>query len=160
MFIPEDFQPPALITDTYIARKLCAKDVYLDYIAVMSSIDTIHKVRNSNWPKPTLTIEDDLIDLSWHQREFEFRSSFAYTVMNKEETKCLGCIYLYPTDEKVNDNEKYDVEISWWVTTESYGEGFYEVLSQDIKHWIEQKWPFKKVYWSNRELPLNFTEAF
>lgn len=34
MLVPKDFNPPILKTDKYIARKLCAKDVYLDYMAI------------------------------------------------------------------------------------------------------------------------------
>jgi len=64
MFVPNDFNPPKLIKDSYIARKLTAKDVELDYKAVMSSQDIIHKLRGGKWPTPELTIEDDLIDLS------------------------------------------------------------------------------------------------
>jgi len=93
MFVPENFVPKNLIKDDYIARKLTARDVYLDYFAVMSSIDIIQEVRGGKWPEKNLTIEEDLIDLGWHQREFEFNSSFAFTIMNTEETECLGCIY-------------------------------------------------------------------
>jgi len=159
MFIPNDFNPPNLIKDNYIARKLTAKDVELDYEAVMSSIDIIHKMRGGKWPTQGLTIEDDLIDLSWHQREFEFKSSFAYTVMNKDETKCLGCIYFYPTSAGMSDaasSKDSEVDISWWVTQKMYDQGFYEKLSFDIKEWVEKEWPFKKIFWANKKLPEGF----
>ena len=70
-FVPVDFKvPERLETPHFTIRKLCARDVYLDYLAVMSSIDLIKKTYGgSSWPEPDLTIEDDLIDLAWHQRE-------------------------------------------------------------------------------------------
>src|SRR3989344_5770424 len=145
MLVPGDFELPILVKEEYVARKLCAKDVYLDYIAVMSSIDVIKKVRGGKWPTPDLTIEDDLIDLCWHQREFEFKTSFAFTVMNKEEDKCLGCIYFYPPRTGMSDaasSEAAEVNISWWVIQEVYDRGFYDDLSRDIKEWVETKWPF------------------
>jgi len=49
MFVPNDFKVPELKTEKYLARKLCARDVYLDYFAVMSSIDIKSWVTNS-WP--------------------------------------------------------------------------------------------------------------
>ncbi|MFZ3301639.1 MAG: hypothetical protein WA152_02930 [Microgenomates group bacterium] len=159
MNLPKDFNPPVLEGDGYIARKLTAKDVYLDYLAVMSSIDCIHKTRGGRWPTPDLTIEDDLIDLSWHQREFEFKTSFAFTVMNKEETECLGCIYFYPPRASMSDaasNDQAEVSISWWVTQKAYDQGLYERISKDIKNWVETKWPFKKVFWANKHLPESF----
>lgn len=159
MLVPKDFKPPKLIKKHYIARKLMAKDVYLDYIAVMSSIDVIHKTRGGKWPTPDLTIEEDLIDLCWHQREFEYKTSFAYTVMNKEETKCLGCIYFYPPRAGMSSaasSEESDVCISWWVTQEMYEKGFYEKLSLDVKEWVGKEWPFEKVFWVNKLLPKGF----
>jgi len=159
MLVPENFEPPNLEGKDYIARKLTAKDVDLDYQAVMSSINIIHKTRGGKWPTPKITREDDLIDLCWHQREFEFKSSFAYTVMNRDETKCLGCIYFYPPQTGMSDaasGKNSDVDISWWVTQEMYDKGFYKTLSFDIKEWVKEKWPFKKVFWANKNLPEGF----
>ncbi|MEK9200822.1 MAG: GNAT family N-acetyltransferase [Patescibacteria group bacterium] len=150
LHLPNNFEPQVLVKEDYIARKLAARDVDLDYEAVMSSIDIIKATRGGKWPEADLTKEDDLIDLSWHQREFEFNSSFAFTVMNKDETKCLGCIYFYPPRNEKSDS---DVSISWWVTQEMYDKGFYEVLSKDVKEWVETKWPFKEVFWANKQLP-------
>lgn len=152
MFVPKDFTPPELKTDRYIARKLEIRDVYLDYIAVMDSIDIIHKTRGLNsWPTPKLTIEDDMIDLGWHQREFEFKNSFAFTIMNPDETECLGCMYFYQAKEP-----EYEAEVSWWVTTKAYEEGLYDVISRDIKSWVKNEWPMKSVKYTNKLLPEGF----
>lgn len=96
-FIPETFNPPEKYqAPNFIIRKLYAKDVYIDYFAVMSSIEIIRKTRGGNWPTPELTFEDDFIDLCWHQREFEYKLSFAYTIISLEHSECLGCLYFYP----------------------------------------------------------------
>ena len=50
-----------------------------------------------NWPTEDLTFEQDLIDLGWHQKEFQMRSSFAYTVVNLDESQVLGCLYIEPS---------------------------------------------------------------
>lgn len=159
MQLPKNFQPPSLKKETYIARKLAARDVYLDYIAVMSSMDIIHTTRGGKWPTPDLTIEEDLIDLSWHQREFEFKTSFAFTVMNPEETECLGCIYFYPPRTSMSDAKSDDgveVNISWWLTQKMYDTGIYDQFCRDIKEWVEKEWPFKNVGYVNKVLPEGF----
>lgn len=159
MLVSQNFNPTNLTGDFYITRKLCARDVYLDYIAVMSSIDIIHQTRGGKWPTPDLTIENDLIDLAWHQREFEAKSSFAFTVMNKEETECMGCIYFYPPRAGMSDarsDESAEVSISWWLTQNTYDKGVYDKFCWDVKNWVEKDWPFRKVFWANKQLPEGF----
>lgn len=153
-FIPKDFKVPERAeTDSFIIRKLCAKDAYLDYIAVMSSIEIIKQTRGGSWPYPELTFEDDLIDLAWHQREFEGGRSFALTVMNLDESACLGCVYIYPPGFRSEVAQEYDADISFWVTQKMYDSGFYNELYFFLKEWIKDKWPFTNPLWSNTVLP-------
>ncbi len=152
--VPDAFEvPQTLEHPKFIARKLCARDAYLDYIAVMSSIDIIRKTRGGRWPTAALTFEDDWIDLAWHQREFENRTSFAYTVMNPAETECLGCFYLYSAGMRGQPPEDAEVDVSFWVTQSAYDQGLYPELYRTLKRWLEEKWPFKHVFWSNSALP-------
>lgn len=152
--VPEIFEvPQKLEHEKFIARKLCATDTELDYKAVMSSIDIIKKTRGGNWPTSDLTLEDDRIDLSWHQREFENKSSFAFIVMMKDETECLGCFYLYKPGFRGEVPEDVDVDVSFWVTQKAYNEGLYTELYNAIKDWLQKEWLFKKPYWSNKEIP-------
>ncbi len=154
--VPDAFTPPEkLVHPNFTARKLCARDVDLDYAAVMSSIDIIRKTRGGSWPNSDLTLEDDLIDLSWHQREFENSSSFAYTVMNHAETECLGCFYLYPPGFRGEAPAGTDIDVSFWVTQKAYDSGLYPVLYTALKQWLAAEWPFKNPYWSNQEIPNN-----
>lgn len=151
---PNNFDPPkSLEHPRFIARKLQARDVYLDYIAVMSSIDIIKKTRGGSWPTADLSFEDDMIDLAWHQREFENKTSFAYTVMSPDESACLGCFYLYPAGFRGEAPEECDVDVSFWVTQQAYNDGLYQELYTALKEWIAKEWPFKKPYWSNKEIP-------
>ena len=51
-FIPDDFKvPDKYVTQKFLIRKLCARDVYLDYMAVLSNshyefqpVDSVHLV--------------------------------------------------------------------------------------------------------------------
>jgi hypothetical protein len=148
--VPPDFKiPEVLETDKFRLRMLTVNDVVKDYDAVMTSIDHLQGIfgPRSKWPSSDLTFEQDLIDLGWHQKEFQIRSSFAYTVVNIDESKCLGCMYIFPTDKS-----GYDAEVYMWVRKSEYDKGLDPVLSKAVKRWIQEKWPFKKVAYPGREI--------
>lgn len=67
---------------------LTVNDVVKDYNAVMTSIEHLQKTKpfgpDHKWPTKDLTFEQDLIDLGWHQKEFQRKTSFACTVMSLE----------------------------------------------------------------------------
>lgn len=153
-FIPDNFNPPKRIQlGEFVLRTLSYKDAEVDYQAVMSSIDVIKKTRGGDWPTKDLTLEDNKIDLAWHQREFEFKSSFAYCVWDLKEEKYLGCLYFYPAGFRGRTTDGADVDISFWVTQKSYDMGLYPKLYKELRAWVKEEWPFKKPYWSNKELP-------
>ena len=75
-FIPTAYViPEVLETDRFRLRMLTVKDVKLDYDAVMTSIEHLQKTKpfgpNHKWPAKDLSFEQDLIDLGWHQKEFQ-----------------------------------------------------------------------------------------
>jgi hypothetical protein len=153
--VPNTFEvPEKLDHPQFIIRKLCASDTYLDYMAVMSSIDIIKKTRGGDWPAPDLSFEEDLIDLAWHQREFEYKNSFAYTVMSLDEKECVGCFYLYPPGHRNESSREADVDVSFWVTKKQYDKGLYPILYKAIDEWLKSTWPFKKIAYTNTEIPL------
>ncbi len=91
-----DFEvPEKLETEEIRLRMLTVNDLVKDYDAVMSSVEhlksTFRVIWEESWPEG-LTLEEDLIDLGWHQREFTLGFSFAYTVMSLEVSVCLGCV--------------------------------------------------------------------
>src|SRR5712675_3758616 len=109
-FVPENFQvPEKLETDTFRIRTLTVNDVVKDYDAVMTSVEHLKTVwPGSGWPEG-LTFEQDLIDLGWHQKEFQMRKSFAYTVVTPSESLVLGCVYIDPTRKR-----GYDAVVYLW----------------------------------------------
>ena len=153
--VPDSFNvPEKLETAHFSARKLSAKDVYDDYLAIMSNMDLIKKTRGgTDWPTPNFSFEDDFIDLCWHQREFENKSSFAYLVTNPEGTEYVGCFYFYKPGFRTEVPIGTDVDISFWVTQKAYDAGLYKELYITLKKWLNEKWLFKKPYWSNLEIP-------
>lgn len=152
--VSEEFNiPNELKSENFLARKLLARDVYLDYMAVISNVELIRKTRGGTWPSSELSFEDDFIDLCWHQREFENKTSFAYTVMSKDQTECLGCFYLYPAGFRKEAPSGSDVDVSFWVTQKAYKNGLYEELYFSLRKWLKKKWQFKKPHWTNQEIP-------
>jgi len=155
--VQPDFQiPEVLETDRFRLRMLKVTDVVKDYDAVMTSVDHLQGIfgARSQWPSKDLTFEQDLIDLGWHQKEFQTRSSFAYTVMNPDESQCLGCVYIFPPTKP-----GFDAEVYMWVRKSAFDEGLDPILYEAVKNWIEGKWPFRKVGYPGRDLDWETWES-
>jgi hypothetical protein len=152
---PDDFSPPTKMTHKDLeARPLTRQDLKDDLEAVNSSIDIIQKTRGGSWPQEQLTEDFDFLDLAWHEREFRDRTSLAYVVYS-DKGHYIGCFYLYPIGIRtplINETESYDVDVSWWVSNESYENGYYKKLYSALKSWM-QEFPFKATYYSNKEIP-------
>jgi hypothetical protein len=146
--VPADFDVPlALDVPRFRLRMLTIHDVVKDYDAVMTSADHLQGVLDDDSPWPQgLTLEQDLIDLGWHQKEFQRRTSFAYTVMSLDEAECLGCVYIFPSDDAA-----YDAEIFMWVRTSEYVKGLDPVLFETVTDWVTAAWPFAAVRYPGRE---------
>lgn len=147
--VPDGFAvPERLEGDGFHLRPLTIHDLVKDYDAVMTSADRLVGSMNpsSTWPVG-LTLEDDLIDLAWHHREFTVRSSFAYTVMAPDESSCLGCVYLYPTAA-----EGYGAEAYYWVRSSEVAGGLDERLGSALRAWLADSWPFERVAFPGREI--------
>lgn len=146
--VPVDFEVPVrLETVRFLLRPLLISDVVKDYDAVMTSTDHLRGLfgTQSNWPLPNLTFEQDLIDLGWHHKEFQRRTSFAYTVVDPSEDLCLGCAYIYPTRR-----ETYDAEAYCWIR-QSHAAELDGLLYEAFKNWLESSWPFRRVAFPGRE---------
>lgn len=155
-FVSENFKiPERLETDKFRLRMLTINDVNKDYDAVMSSIEHLKGVFGpvdivgdlGDWPENNLTKEQDLIDLGWHQREFQDRTSFTFTVVNLDESQCLGCVYILPSE-----NSNYDAMVIMWVRESEVKNDLDNVLFTTVKNWIKKEWPFKNVAYPGREI--------
>jgi len=149
--VPPNFQvPDRLETPRFTLRMLTIHDLVKDYDAVMTSADhlkaTYSAVYGGTWPDG-LTLEEDLIDLAWHQREFTIRRSFAYTVMAPDESTCLGCVYINPTLKR-----DYDAMVMMWVRASELEAGLDAELYGTVKNWIGEVWPFKRVAYPGRDI--------
>lgn len=65
-----------------------------DFEVVTTSEAVLVGVFGSDWPKG-LTLDENRVDMGWHDREFTAKRSFAWIVRDAEGAY-LGCAYLYP----------------------------------------------------------------
>jgi hypothetical protein len=145
-FLPAKFQiPGGLETPEFRIRPLLISDVVKDFDAVMTSVDHLRGVfgPQSEWPAG-LTFEQDLIDLGWHHKEFQRRRSFAYTVMSLDESLCLGCLYIDPSELP-----GYDATVFCWIRA-SHADALDSLLNTRLRLWLDTEWPFKAVAYPGR----------
>jgi hypothetical protein len=139
--VPDDFEvPERLEHERFRLRMLTVNDVVKDFEAINARVAP--DGRDDPWFGTSL--EQNLVDLGWHQKEFELRRSFAYTVVAPDESKVLGCVYLYPSDEA-------DVEVRMWVRREAWDDGLDPVLEAAVREWIAEQWPFATASWPGRD---------
>lgn len=146
-FVPADFwAPETLETEGFRLRMLSVNDLVKDYDAVMSSKAHLQKVWRTKWPEG-LTLEQNLVDLGWHQKEFQKRSSFAYTVVAPDESRVLGCVYIYPTSKK-----GFDAEVYYWARQDQLDSELEAELGSALKQWFADTWPFDRVAFPGKDI--------
>lgn len=129
-------------------RPITVNDVVRDYDAVMSSAARLREEFPLwGWPEEGLTIEQDLIDLGWHQKEAELRRSFNYAVVSLDENRLLGCVYVDPPEK-----QGADAEVALWVRDSELDSGLEAELEAAVRAWLAADWPFERVRWPGREL--------
>ena len=145
-FVPKDFQVPATLeTAEFRLRMLTIHDVVKDFEAVITSVDHLKTIwPGGKWPEG-LTLEQNLIDLGWHQKEFQIRRSFAYTVVSLSEQRVLGCVYIEPTRKR-----GYDAEVYLWARQSVLANGLEDRLYETIQKWVNEEWPFQKAAFPGR----------
>lgn len=65
-----------------------------DFAAVVASERVLVGAYGGDWPRG-LTLEENRIDLAWHEREFTLCRSFSWVLRDAQGTY-LGCAYVYP----------------------------------------------------------------
>lgn len=124
--------PSVHVLGEFTLRALSIRDLERDFSAVVESAADIKANHpGSSWPDG-LTRQENLIDLAWHQREFEARRSFAW-VIEDASSDYLGCLYVYPSIA----GEK-SAEVNWWwraskvISDQSFRKHLTEWLAGDV----------------------------
>lgn len=147
--------PELLQADEFIFRPLRGSDVELDYDAVMSSSVMLRSWSQSDWPRDGFTLEENLEDLQRHEQEHLEKKAFTYTIMNPEETLCLGCIYMIPLLQEeidlvtcqhpVADEEAFAAAVRYWIRKSHASKEFNTKILEKIIHWLDSEWHFNCV---------------
>ena len=141
--VPDDFHIPAGIEhERFRLRMLSIDDVVKDFDAICDRVDS----EGSPQPPFVSTVAENLVDLGWHQKEFELRRSFAYTVVAPDESQVLGCVYLNPS-------ETHDVRVRMWVRSSAWEKGLDPLVEAALRGWLAGEWPFQDVDWGERARP-------
>ncbi|MFJ9126955.1 N-acetyltransferase [Streptomyces sp. NPDC102340] len=151
-WLPADFAHPTRIPVPGTAlhlRPIREADTAIDYPAVMGSRERLWDIFGPawGWPAETMTYEADRVDLLRHEKEIAAHQSFNYALLNEEETKLLGCVYIDPP-ERVGA----DAEISWWVVDELVATAEERALDALVPEWIASDWPFQQPRYLGRDI--------
>jgi hypothetical protein len=87
-----------------------------------------------------MSLEQDREDLEHHEREIAAHESFNYAILNADESRLFGCIYIDPPTEEMDA----DVLVSWWVTDDQVGGSLEAELGRFIPRWLTTAWPFQR----------------
>jgi hypothetical protein len=146
-FVPDDFDPPqGLDAPEFRLEPLGPQHNEADYAAWTSSMEHIHATPGwgtSRWPRE-MTLEENRNDLERHQRDFQGRTGFTYTVLDSEGD-VIGCVYIYPL---APDPEPGAAHVDSWVRADH---AELDVpLHRAVSEWLARDWPFRRIDYAAR----------
>ncbi len=150
LFVPKDFIVPLRIEQpNFILHPLTIQEVEKDYEAVMSSKESLRQVfsENNDWPADHMTLQDNTRDLARHQKDFEQRHGFTYTMETPDGQRCLGCVYIYPCPK-----DGYDARVHYWVRDSVKAQGLEDELGAFLRQWLRDVWPFQHPVFPGRDI--------
>jgi hypothetical protein len=137
-----------LETEQFRIRPMTVRDVVIDYEAVVGSPAELGAAFGDPdaVPQP-YTFEQELIELGWHQKEFQMGFSFCFIVVSLDEQTSYGNVYVFPASRG-----DFDAEIYTWVRKDQIDRGLGEDLFEITRKWIAESWPFERVAYPGREI--------
>src|SRR5205823_11596297 len=129
--------PTGLERERLRLRMLSVDDIVKDFDAIC--VRVVHEGSSQLLFVPTVVA--NLGDLGWHQKEFELRRSFAYTVVAPDESRVLGCAYVSPS-------ETHDARVRMWVRRGAWEDGLDPLLEAALRDWLVRELPFQRGHWA------------
>lgn len=156
-FFPDDRPVPIEWRTNDLWLRVLRPDVTaLDYDALMESRERLRHWSDATWPADDFTIEENRQDLVEHEREWEEREAFAYTVLNPDGSRCEGCVYIRsfatamrgrgfdPVSTGIQFGEDTAV-VSFWVRESALAANLDRQLLAGLREWFRAEWPFSQV---------------
>lgn len=151
-WVPSDFVHPTrmdLPTGHHL-RPIRADDVPIDLPAVMGSRERLWSIYGEawGWPPATMTAEQDREDLEYHEREMASASSYNYAVLDADETRLLGCVYIDPPVRLA-----VDAVVSWWLVDDEVGGPLEQAVAAAVPAWLRTHWPLATIHYGVEAQP-------
>ncbi len=154
--------PTELRTKEFVLRPIVVDDTEMDYAAVMETREQLRLWRQSTWPEDDFTVEANRKDLVDLEERHAAHRAFTYTLIDPDGTRCLGCVYVFPTSatflakstvKPVGDDEWTDVDavIFFWVRLHQMELGVDERLLAALRKWFRQEWKLDKTVYVTSE---------
>ena len=155
-FYPDPRPVPAgLRHEQFLLEPLSPAHLDRDYAAVMASREMLRRWSGTSWPADDFTIDGNLEDLEMHFDEQQRRVAFTYTVLSRDGSVCLGCIYITPMTNLHEANPDleagpHDAVVGFWTTTGPAGDAIADELLASMRSWFMSAWEFGKVAFAVR----------
>ena len=162
-FRRDTIAPDRLTTDDFVLRPITVADAELDYAAVMESRELLRLWQQSTWPADDFTVEDNRVDLEEMERRHAAGVAFGYTMLDPDESTCLGCVYVFAPDARflaaANITAVTDAEwdgigaaVYFWVRTSRLPVGLDRSLLAHLRRWFADAWGLDDVVFVASEL--------
>lgn len=145
-FIPDSFEPPKRVSTSHFSFTVLDEQIATaDYELVMANQPRLQGIfgPSSNWPKASMTFEENIASLATHREEFMSRAAFAYAVYTRDSERYIGCVYIDPPQ-----SSDFDCDVYLWIGSEDIA--LDDLLYQTITHWLKTAWPFSKLAFPGR----------
>lgn len=154
--------PAELRTEEFALRPIVVDDTEMDYVAVMETREHLRLWRQSTWPEDGFTVEANRADLIDLEERHAAHRAFTYTVLDPDGTRCLGCVYVFPTNATflakstaipVGEDTWADVEavVFFWVRLSQMESGMDERLLSALRAWFKDEWKLEKTVYVTSE---------
>jgi hypothetical protein len=146
-----------------VLRPIVAGDAERDHAAVMETREHLRLWEQSTWPADDFTVEGNREDLVGLEERHAAHRAFTFTVVDPDDTECLGCVYVFPTSAKflatsavtpVGDEAWDDVEavVYFWARLSRMETGMDERLLAALRRWFADEWGLERtVYVTNEQ---------
>ena len=146
--IPNGFEAPFKVSRSrYTLEALAPKHNELDYDAWASSKENLQGIfgPDNDWPNDGTSLEKNRSDLENHYNEFVEKIAYAYSVLNPDESLCLGCLYIRPTPAP-----QFDTRVDFWFRSSS--RDLEKEFHSDVDKWLKRDWGFKSIAYPGRNI--------
>ncbi len=112
-FYPDPLPVPLhLETEQCRLRALTPEDAVKDHDALLASRTYLRIWSQSAWPEDGFSVEQNRADLDRHYRMHQARAAFTFTIMDRFEGSCLGCLYMHSLRQAMKDLRASESDIA------------------------------------------------